>query len=219
MDEAKEQPSVPRLATRRLVSGTRGLLASIVLIDLGLGWFAHECRRADRRTVLIGELARSFRVCSQLDEPTYLSQIVKKFWPRREAWLRGKIGRGWFDHPSIFVCDHLDDDLVTEVVRRLRELGTVQEVHYDGAGLTEAGIAELRESLPGVNVVPNSSPALHSYFLAATMGTHLAYGALGFMVVVALTALSLMVFSIRWLVRRFRVARLHRPAAAEPLVG
>ena len=204
MEEPKNRPYNPHPGNRKFFSGTRGLLASIVLIALGLGWFAHEYRRAERQTILMAELARS-GTHSRLNEMTIVGQIVKKFWPRREAWIRGKIGAGWFDHPSIFVCDRLDDDQVPGIARRLRELGTVQEVHYGGARLTKSGIAGLRVGLPGVNVVPNASPALHRYFLAS-MGTHTAYGALSFMIVVTITLLCLLAFVIRWLVRRFREA-------------
>jgi hypothetical protein len=217
MGEPMNRPSEPHAGNRKFISGTRSLLALIVLVALGLGWFAHEIRKAERRTVLVGKLARSGAV-SLLDEPTYVAQIVKKFWPGRETWIRGQIGSGWFDHPSIFVCSNLRDDQVSGIVQRLQELGTVQEVHYDGALLTEAGITRLQEGLPGVNVVPNSSPALHHYFLAS-MGAHAAYGVLGFMIVVALTLLCLLTFAIRWVVRRFLAAGPARPGMAEPLAG
>jgi len=194
------------LPKRKLLSGTRGLLAAILLVALGLGWFAHEHRRTQRQTILIGELARSGMI-SRLDEMTTLSQFVKKFCPSREAWLRDKIGDGWFDHLSIFMTFKFNDDQVPQVVERLRELGTVQEVHYGGGWLTEAGISRLRDGLPGVNVVPNAAPDQHRFFLAS-MGEHMAYGALGFTIVVALILLTSLILSIRWLILRFRAARL-----------
>lgn len=191
---------------RRWFGGTRGVLVLIALVALGLAWLAREHREAGRRGSLVAQLGRA-RVLSRLDEPTVVGQVVKKFWPGREAWLRARIGRGWFDHPSIFWASDLDDARVPEVARRLRELGTVREVHYGGANLTAAGIAALRADLPGVNVVPNASPAEHREFLAS-QGTHLAAGALGFTIVVAVLALGLAVGAIRWLIGRLRSARV-----------
>ncbi len=206
MQEHEIQASARSVPRRKLIFGTRLLLFVITLAALGFGWFAHEHGQAQRQTILIDELARSGMI-SRLDEMTTLSQIVKKFSPSREAWLRGKIGDGWFDHPSIFMTFKLHDDQVPQVVERLRELGTVQEVHYGGDRLTEAGISRLRDGLPGVNVVPNAAPDQHRFSLAS-MGEHMAYGALGFMIVIAVILLTLLVLLIRWVAIRFRVARL-----------
>ena len=197
---------------RRWFGGTRGVLAVVALAALGLAWLAAEHREAGRRARLVAELGRA-GAWSGLDEPTIVGQVVRKFGPGREAWLRARIGRGWFDHPSIFVAGHLDDARVPAVARRLRELGTVREVHYDGAGLTAGGIAALRADLPGVNVVPIAAPAEHREFLAAMRGPHLAYGALGFSIAVAVLALGLALGAIRWLIGRRRSARR---AMAEP---
>jgi hypothetical protein len=202
MERSKNRPSDQEPGRRKFFSGMRGLLAAIVLIALGLGWLAYEHRRAERRTILVAELARSGTL-SRLDEPTVVGQVVKKFWPRREAWMRDRIGGGWFDHPSIFVCFNLHDEQVPGIVQRLRELGTVKEVHYHGDQLTEAGISGLRAGLPEVNVVPNASPALHRYFLAS-VGMHVAYGAMFFTIGVAILLLALLVLAIRWLARRLR---------------
>ncbi len=202
MDE-REKPPVNR---RPNSSGTRRLLTLILLVALGLGWFGHHYRQAERQTILLGELAKS-NMYPMLNEPTLVGQVVKKFWPGREASIRGKIGSGWFDNPSIFLGGKIVDDQVPGIARRLRELGTVREVHYDGARLTGAGIAGLRDGLPGVNVVPYDSPELHHYFRAMMTGTHALYGPLWVMLGVAITLLASFVLAIRWLVRRLRAGR------------
>jgi frataxin-like iron-binding protein CyaY len=194
---------------RKILSGTRRLLAAIILVAMALGWLAHTHRQAERRTVLMSELAHS-GVLARLTEPTHLSLIVKKFWPNREAWLRGKIGGGWFDHPSIFVTSNLGDEQLPGVIERLRELGTVQEVHY--GSLSDEGISQLTAGLAGVNVVPNASPALHRFWLAS-MGEHVAYGAMAFALVVTATLFGLLAFSIFWVARRYRTAWASRALA------
>ena len=204
MGKPEESLKDPRPSRRKTFSGTRALLATVVVVALGLGGLAHAHRQAERRTVLMAELTRS-GMHPMLNEMTYLDEIVKKYWPRREAWLRGTIGGGWLDCPTVFNGQKLDDERVPEIARKLRELGTVREVHYGGDRLTEAGIARLRAELPGVNVVPYDVPELHHYS-RASMGEHLAYGALGFMIAVATTALGLLVVAIRWLIRRLRAA-------------
>jgi hypothetical protein len=206
MDELSRAPE-----RRKTLSGTRRLLAAIILVAMALGWLAHAHRQAERRAVLMSELARS-GVLGRLTEPTHLSLIVKKFWPNREAWLRGKIGGGWFDHPSIFVTSRLDDEQVPGVTGRLRELGTVLEIHY--GDLSDEGISQLMAGLPGVNVVPNASPALHRFWLAS-MGEHVAYGAMIFALVVAATLLGLLAVSIFWVARRYRTAWASRALAED----
>ena len=203
MDRSEKPPLDVQPNRRRIFTGTRGLLAFIVFMALGLGWFAHLYRQAERRTILLDELARS-DMHDMLNEPTVVGQVIKKFWPGRESWVRGRIGSGWIDKPSIFKSGKIVDDQVAGIAQNIRELGTVREVHYDGERLSEAGIASLRDGLPGVNVVPYDLTELHHYFRSMMIGTHALYGPLWVMLGVAITLLVLFVLAARWLARQLR---------------
>src|SRR5262245_9525741 len=86
--------------------GMRFLLATVVFAALGLGWVARESRRAERRTALVADLA-GVGVAPLLEEPTGWGLLVKGVLPRHERRLRERIGRGWFDRPTVFVCMRL----------------------------------------------------------------------------------------------------------------
>src|SRR5689334_20418289 len=143
--------------------GLRFLMVMVLFAALILAWIARESRRAELRAALVAELAR-VGVAPLLEEPTGFGQLVRKFLPTYERRLGERIGRGWFDRPTVFVCRGLEDQQVPFVVERLRRLGTVREVHTQSTRLTSRGVSGLRSGLPGVNIVPSANPALHRYF-------------------------------------------------------
>jgi hypothetical protein len=194
------------LGRRAFLSGTRGLLFVILSLALVFGWFGREYRRAEERTMLVAELARE-NASSRLNEPTLSGQLVRKFLPGRERRIRDKVGGGWFDRPTVFVLFHLTDAKVSGVAERLRKLGTVREVHYDGPDLTERGVEALRDGLPGVNVVPNASTDLHRYWLMRTRSETVAYEAMFFTIAVLIAFCLMAVALLRWFVRRLRGIR------------
>jgi hypothetical protein len=202
MDQPETPPLDPKPG-RFASSGTRRLLAFVAVVALGMGWFADHHRQAERRTILLSELGGS-KMFAMLNEPTLTSQCIMKFCPGREKQIRYRIGPGWLDHPSIFLGGKIRDDEVPGIARRLRELGTVREVHYERDPLTPLGIAMLQAELPGVNVVPLDSPELHHYFRSKTTGTHALYGPLWVMLGVLAVVLGLLIFSARWLARQLR---------------
>ena len=84
--------------------GMRFLLATVLLAALILGWLVPEQRRADERTALIAELA-GVGVHPILEEPTAWGfLLLKGNRPGYTRWLRDRLGSGWFDRPTVFVC-------------------------------------------------------------------------------------------------------------------
>jgi hypothetical protein len=182
--------------------GLRFLLVMVLFASLTLAWVARESRRAQLRSALFAELTR-VGVSPLLEEPTGVGQLVKKFLPKYERRLGERIGRGWFDHPTIFVCWGLEDQQVPFVVERLSRLGTVREIHTQGTRLTPQGVSELRSGLPGVNVVPSANPALHKYFNDQINHEHFAGEGLKLAGLLALGLLGTLIF-LAWPLSRRR---------------
>jgi hypothetical protein len=153
--------------------GLKFLLVTVCLAALVLAWFTREYRQAQRRTALVAELS-SVGVISILDEPTGLDLIVMKFTPKYERALRTRIGVGWLERPTVFLCARLQDEQVPFAVERLRMLGTAREIHTSGPNLTQRGVAQLQNGLHDVNVVPAANPSLHHYFRDQVEHEHLA---------------------------------------------
>jgi hypothetical protein len=153
--------------------GLRFLLLTVCLAALVLAWFTSEYRQAQRRTALVAELS-SVGVISILDEPTGLALLVSKYRPKDLRALRKRIGRGWLERPTVFLCARLQDQHVSFAVERLKSLGTVREIHTSGPNLSARGISELERGLPDVNVVPAANPARHHYFRSQVEHEHLA---------------------------------------------
>jgi hypothetical protein len=192
---------------QRFRFGLRGLLVAVSLLGLALGLVAREHHRAEERTALVAELARA-GVRPLLEEPTGVALLVRKFLPRREAWVRDRIGKGWFSRPTVFACSRLGDEHVPYAIERLRRLGTVREIHFRGRRLTEQGVSELRDGLPGVGVVPSNNRALHRYFNDQVGHEHLATEALALLALLAAGLLGILAI-ITWpLVRRRRPRRV-----------
>ena len=137
--------------------GLKFVLATVLFAALFLGWVMREHRRAERRTALVAELS-GVGVVPLLEEPTGLALLVKKVHPKFERPLGERIGRGWLERPTVFVCRQLPDEQVPFALERLNLLGTVREVHTQGPHLTARGISELQSGLPGVDVVRSTNP-------------------------------------------------------------
>jgi hypothetical protein len=161
----------------------------VTLASLAVGWIGCEHRRAQHQTALINELA-NIGVVVELEEPTGVGLLVRKFLPQREAWLRERVGPGWFHHPTVFVSWRLDPDKVAQAAEALNRLGTVREVQL--RGLQSADHIELlRSELPGAIIAdsqelarrPTTRPT--AQFASAAVGL-LAVLALALVVTVAL---------------------------------
>jgi hypothetical protein len=203
MNDPTTEATVPAPARRRFRFGLRGLMASVLVLGIAFGWLAREVRRAEERSALVSELARS-RVVSFLDEPTGFALVVRKFAPRSEAWLRERLGPGWFARPTVFVARGLDDEGVPGVVDRLARLGTVREVFLQRPNLTGAGELRLRDGLAGVNVVSPSDRAGPRYVRDQVEREHFAFEAAAVAASLVVGLLGLLFLLLRPLVRRRR---------------
>jgi hypothetical protein len=201
MSQAQPERTAPP-ARRRLRFGLRTLLAAILLVALPLGWVAREHHRAAERSALVAELTDA-RVRVVLAEPTNFGLWVRKRLPGREAWVRDRIGDGWFSVPTAFDATRLDDERVPFALARLGRLGTVREVYFHGGRTTEAGVSALRSGLPGVNVVPWRDTSRHHY-LNAQGGEHFAFGPAAFEASLALWLLGIVAWAAWSLARRLR---------------
>ena len=120
--------------------------------------------------------------------------VKKKVVPKFERPLGERIGRGWLERPTVFVCRQLSDEQVPFALERLNLLGTVREVHTQGPRLTPRGISELQSGLPGAEIVPSANPALHRYFRDQVEHEHLATEGLQFVGSLALGLLGTLIF-------------------------
>ena len=173
--------------------GLRFLLVMVLFAAMFLAWIAREARRAERRTVLVAELA-GLGIAPVLEEPTGLYLLVEKLRPGSPRRLGEWIGRGWLERPTVFASRALDDERVPLAVERLRQLGTVRELHTGGSGLSERGVSRLRSGLPGVNVVPSAKPALHRYFNEQVSHEHFAAEGLALAALLGLVLLGTLIF-------------------------
>lgn len=205
MSETTLSTAGPTASSRRFQFGVTSLLAAVLVSGLALGWVASKHRQAAEREALVAELD-SVGVHPILNEPTGFALLVKKVIPGRESWLRERIGGGWFDRPTVFVCSHLEDQQVSYAVERMARLATVREVHIQGPQLTERGASGLRNGLPGVGVVPSANPALHSYFRSQVDHEHFAFAGAGWMALLVIIGLcGTVAFVVRSFVRRRRM--------------
>jgi hypothetical protein len=182
--------------------GLKFVLATVLFAALFLGWVMREYRQAEQRTALVAELT-GVGVVPFLEEPTGLALLVKKVFPKYERPLGERIGRGWFGRPTVFVCRQLQDEQVPYALERLRFLGTVREVHTQGPRLTQRGVSELQNGLPGVDVVPSANPALHRYFRDQVEHEHLAVEGLQLAGLLALGLIGAVLF-FAWPLRGHR---------------
>ena len=198
---SRSVPTAPNRWQYRI--GLRFLLLTVCFAGLILGWVTREHRQVNRRTALVAELS-GVNVVPILEEPTGFGLLIKKVLPKYEQPITARIGRGWFDRTTVFVCRQLLDDQVPFAVERLKLLGTVREIHTQGAGISERGVSELRSGLPGVDVVPSANPALHRYFRDQVGHEHLAIEGLQLAALLLLGLLGTLVFFAWPLVRRRR---------------
>ena len=196
---SRSVPTAPNRWQYRI--GLRFCLVTVCFAGLILGWVAREHRQANRRTALVAELS-GVGVVPILEEPTGFGQLVKGVLPRYERAIVARIGRGWFDRPTVFVCRQLTDERVAFAVQRLKLLGTVREIHTQGPALSEQGISQLRSGLPDVDVVPSANPALHRYFRDQVGHEHLATEGLQLAALLLLGLIGTLVFFAWPLVRR-----------------
>jgi hypothetical protein len=178
---------------------------TVCFAALVLGLVTREHRQANRRTALVAELS-GVGVVPILEEPTAFGQLVKGAFPKYEQPIMARIGRGWFDRPTVFLCRQLLDDQVPFAVKRLKLLGTVREIHTQSTGLSDRGISELRGGLPSVGVVPSVNRALHRYYRDQTEHEHLATEGLQLAGLLFLGFVGTVVFFAWPLVRHRRVS-------------
>ncbi len=202
MDESTPAPRSSTPHRWRYRIGLRFLLVTVCLAALVLAWFTREYRQAQRRTALVAELS-SVGVISILDEPTGLDLIVMRLSPRYERALRTRIGVGWLERPTVLLCARLQDEQVPFAVERLRMLGTVREIHTTGTTLTQRGVSELQNGLPGVHFVLSTNNA-QSYFRDQVEHEHLATEGLQLAGLLILGLLGTLAFFAWPLVRRRR---------------
>jgi hypothetical protein len=194
--------------------GLKFLLVTICLTAFVLAWFTREYRQAQRQTALVAELS-SVGVISIHDEPNGLDLLVMKFSPKYERSLRERIGMGWLYRPTVFLCARLEDEKVPSAIERLRQLGTVREIHTSGPNLTQRGVAALQSGLPDVNVVPSTNPSLHHYFRDQVEHEHLATEGLQLAGLLILGILGIVAFFAWPLVRRRGMTVKPRPIAGD----
>ncbi len=182
--------------------GLRWLLAAVTLTSVAVGWIGCEHRRAQDRTTLVAELAR-VGVVVELEEPTGVGLLVRKFIPQREAWLRERIGPGWFGRPTVLVSWRLEADQVALAAQRLNRLGTVREVQLRDPQ-SAAQIMRLRRDLPDTLVVDSHDLARRP---ATRPVAHFAYAGMGLLAALALALLGTAALFTWPLVARSKLTR------------
>ena len=202
---------------RRFRFGLRALLAFVTILALFFGWIAWQHRRVQEQTQLVAELAK-INVQVDLEQPTGVGQLVRKFIPQREVWLREQIGRGWFARPAAFVCWRLEDKQVPYVAERLERLGTVREVYIHGQKLSERGAALMRSGLPGVNVARWDDQAGHHYSRALTSQPQFALEGAAIMALFACAIIGALGF-IAWRLLRWIAATAMPKRGRTPIPG
>src|SRR5688500_11776840 len=141
------------------------LLAAALL--MAVAWVAREQSRAKQQDRVLSALYRS-NILVLLEEPTAVGQLVRKVAPRREDWLRERIGARWLAVPTVLRSDDLIDSRVPHVVDGIDQLGTVREIHLHDPRLPSAGRDDLSRRLPDVNLALASERAQQTYYRSRT---------------------------------------------------
>lgn len=192
------KPTTPK---RRFQFGLRALLVVVTLVALVTAWISYLNRRAQERTRLTAELVRS-GILVDLEEPNWLGQLVKKFAPQREDFVRDRLGSGWLGYPTVFCVWDLTQEQVPETANRLRRLGTVREFHFRRQP-PESVAAAMRRELPSVDVL-TSTAAIRTYYHSRVRQPVFAFEGAAFLAVFALGLVGGVVLLARPLLRRRR---------------
>ncbi|HUE72876.1 MAG TPA: hypothetical protein VMP01_18470 [Pirellulaceae bacterium] len=167
----------------RFQFGLRGLLIFVTLLAVATAWIAYLNRQAQNRTRLTAELVRS-GILVDLEEPNWLGQLAKKFVPKREPWLRERLGRGWLGYPTVFCAWELKEEQVPETADRLKRLGTVREFHFRREP-PEAVATAMRRELPDMDVLTTTS-AIRTYYQRRVSQPVFAFEGAGFLALLVL---------------------------------
>ena len=129
-----------------------GLLVVVLVFAVVFAWFGHESHRVTQQTRLLSELGL-MEIHVREREPTGLSLVARRLLGQDDAWARNRLGEGWFWRPRVLVTWTTTDEQVPEVVKRIKRLGVVSELHLEESPVTEQGIATLKNELPDVAVL------------------------------------------------------------------
>lgn len=184
---------------RRFQFGLRSLLIVVTLLALFTGWIGHLNRRAAERTKLTAELV-SRGILVDLEEPNWLGQLVKKFAPRRERWLRERLGGGWLGYPTVLCCWELREDHLPANLERIKRLGTVREFHFRLEPSPQVA-ATMRRELPGIDVL-TSNAAIRTYYQRRLTQPAFAFEGAAILALLVLGVIGVLAASLWWLVKR-----------------
>ena len=207
----------PPCKPRRPQFGLRGLLATVLGMALVFGALAREHRRAGERTAIASELAPTGFLEWQR-EPTVLCMWLRKHLPGREKWVEDRIGKGWFYEPVSYRLHHAEEARLPLAIARLRRLDTLRVVELEG-GLSERGVASLRDGLPGVLVVAFDDPEWVRLNNTRALQTHFAAGVFAIDAVIALALVGTGVGVVRSYLIRRRTGQAARRLDLSPQVS
>lgn len=166
MGEAASQP-------RRYRFGLRWLLLLVLMLSVVFAWFARENHRVRQQTQLLADLAQ-IEVRVRTREPTGLALATSKLLGRKNIGVPQGMNDGWYWRPRVLVTWTTTDDQVPDLVKGIKRLGVVRELHLENTPVTAQGIATLKRELPDVAVLTrvdllnqvDQQPAEHDGFPA-----------------------------------------------------
>lgn len=193
----------PPTRHRRFQFGLRALLVVVTLLALFTAWIGHLNRRATQRTRLTAELV-SRGILVDLEEPNWLGQIVRKYAPRREPWLRERLGSGWLGYPTVLGCWEMKEEHLSENLERIKRLGTVREVHLRQAPSPQVAEA-MRRELAGIDVVDSGKAGIGTYYQRRLSQPIFAFEGAAFLALIGLVVIGTLAglawrLTRRWLV-------------------
>jgi len=124
-----------------------------------------------------------------------------------EIWLRQRMRESWFGRPRVLVTGTTTDEQVAELVKRIKQLGVVRELHLEQSPVTEQGIGVLKNELPGVAVLTHADLISRG---AGQPTEHFAYAAVQFLAIAAAGLLCITIVLV-WPLLRWPSNR-HFPA-------
>lgn len=192
----------PPTGKRRFQFGLRALLIVVTLLALLTGWIGHVNRRAAQRTRLTAELV-SRGILVDLEEPNWLGQLVRKFAPQREPWLRERLGSGWLGYPTVLGCWEMREDHLLENLERIERLGTVREVHLRQAPSPQVAAA-MRRELAGIDVVDSSKAGIGTYYQRRLSQPIFAFEGAAFLALILLVVIGVLA-GLAWRLSRRRL--------------
>jgi len=170
---AMGDPHQPKPKRRFFRFSLRTLLVVVVLLSVGMGWFAFKMRQAERQRKAVEALKEVSGMIGYDYQTSEGRYVYSRAEPPAPAWLTRLLGVDFLSDVVVvtFLLDvedealehvdvltnliglNLSDTQVTDAgLKHLKGLANLEYLDLNGTHVTEEGIRELQEALPNCQI-------------------------------------------------------------------